>query len=241
MNATDAFVARMGLDISGDSPNLMDGVMDRMIDEVPVFEVDGSFFDPAAAKQVSRLAHPVLLTVTLMPISARSAAASSQQPASDAVIVRRRMELLASDMVTRALVLVSRKNYQQAQRIITETTRILNTVLRDISQSLPPPSSSRLGGGGGGMGGARNRKEVLTFEAVRALQAMLQDLQILTDALEENVDIFAHDQRNFGAQQAMILRDQKSWSKRSAVERLFWTVDNSVELAARSVDWVGRE
>ncbi|THH06459.1 hypothetical protein EW146_g9604 [Bondarzewia mesenterica] len=44
-------------------------MMDRMIDEVPVFEVDGSFFDPAAAKHVSRLAHPVLLTVTLLPAS----------------------------------------------------------------------------------------------------------------------------------------------------------------------------
>ena len=147
------------------------------------------------------------------------------------------MELLASDMVTRALVLVSRKNYVQAQRILAETTRILHTVLQSISQSLPPPSSSRPGG----MGVARNRKEVLLFAAVRALQAMLQDLQVLTDALDENVEMFAHDQRNFGAQQAMILRDQKSWSKRSAVERLFWTVDNSIELVGRSVDWVGRE
>jgi hypothetical protein len=238
MNATDAFVARMGLDISGDSPNLMDGVMDRMIDEVPVFEVDGSFFDPTASKQISRLAHPVLLTVTLMPVSPRSPPTPSQQPTSDAMIVRRRMELLASDMVTRALVLVSRKNYAQAQRILAETTRILHTVLQSISQSLPPPaSSSRVGG----IGGARNRKEVLIFSAVRALQAMLQDLQVLTDALDENVEMFAHDQRNFGAQQAMILRDQKSWSKRSAVERLFWTVDNSIELVGRSVDWVGRE
>ncbi|KAG8821983.1 hypothetical protein FRC17_009694, partial [Serendipita sp. 399] len=58
MNATDAFVARMGLDISGESPNLFDGMMDRMLDEVPVFEVDGSFYDPAASRQANRLAHP---------------------------------------------------------------------------------------------------------------------------------------------------------------------------------------
>jgi len=85
--------------------DLADGMMDRMIDEVPVFEVDGSFFDPAAAKHVSRLAHPVLLTITLLPMT------GSRPPSnpSDPVIVRRRMELLASDMITRALVLVSRK------------------------------------------------------------------------------------------------------------------------------------
>jgi len=36
----------------------------------------------------------------------------------------------------------------------------------------------------------------------------------------------------------MILTDQKSWSGRSATERLFWTADNSIELVSRSADWV---
>ena len=35
----------------------------------------------------------------------------------------------------------------------------------------------------------------------------------------------------------MILRDQKSWSGRSAIERLFWTTDNSIELVSRINDW----
>jgi len=39
----------------------------------------------------------------------------------------------------------------------------------------------------------------------------------------------------------MILRDQKSWSNRSATERLFWTIDNSIELVARNTDWVPRD
>jgi len=202
-----------------------------MIDEVPVFEVDGSFYDPTASKQVSRLAHPVLLTITLLPQSAPT----SPKPVkpSDPVIVRRRMELLASDMITRALVLVSRKNYPQAQKIMNETKRILHTVLQSISKTLPPPNTE-----GTTM---RNRKDILTLAAVRAMQAILQDLQILSEALEENVDVFAHDQRNFGAQQAMILRDQKSWSGRSATERLFWSMDNSIELVSRSTDWVARD
>lgn len=233
LNATDQFVQSMGLDslTIDDSADLVDGMMDRMIDEVPVLEVDGSFYDPSAGKHVSRLANPVLLTITLLPSNFSN---SSKQPkASDPVIVRRRMELLASDMITRALVLVSRKNYPQAQKIINETKRILHTVLQNISKSLPLPSS-----GGTTL---RNRKELLTLSAVRAMQAMLQDLQILSEALEENVELFAHDQRNFGAQQAMILRDQKSWTNRSATERLFWKIDNSVELATRSADWVARD
>jgi hypothetical protein len=272
MNATDQFVQSMGLDSLAieDPADLVDGMMDRMIDEVPVVEVDGSFFDPAAGKQVSRLAHPVLLTVTLLPVG-------TQQPSrgpggntgngngSDPVIVRRRMELLASDMITRALVLVSRKNYAQAQKIMSETKRILHMVLQTISRTLPPPGSGSGSTNGRGDyaassgGTSRNRKEILTFAAVRAMQAILQDLQVLVEALEENVELFAHDQRNFGAQQvrsvsfvcfckcsldctqAMILRDQKSWSGRSATERLFWTTDHSIELVSRSTDWIGRE
>ncbi|KAJ7043603.1 Pleckstrin homology domain-containing protein [Mycena alexandri] len=242
LNATDQFVASMGLDALAidDAPDFADGMMDRMIDEVPVVEVDGSFFDPAAGKHVSRLAHPVLLTVTLLP--AQSGVPRPPAAVSDPVIVRRRMELLASDMITRALVLVSRRNFPQAQKILGETKRILHTVLQTISRSLPPPNpnnSNNYGGNGGGT--TRNRRELLTLAAVRAMQAMLQDLAVLTEALDENVELFAHDQRNFGAQQAMILRDQKSWTGRSATERLFWTTDNSIELVSRSTDWVARD
>ncbi|KAH9050904.1 Pleckstrin homology domain-containing protein [Lactarius deliciosus] len=235
MSATERFNQSLGLDALGidDVADLTDGMMDRMIDEVPVIEVDGAFYDPAAGKHVSRLAHPVLLTVTLLPTGGSNSPARQPTGRSDTVIVRRRMELLASDMITRALVLVSRKNYPAAQKIMNETKRIVHTVLQQISQSLPPPTST------GGM--ARNRKEQLTLASVRVLQAILQDMQFLSDALEENVELFAHDQRNFGAQQAMILRDQKSWTGRSATERVFWTTDNSIELVSRSNDWLARE
>jgi hypothetical protein len=39
----------------------------------------------------------------------------------------------------------------------------------------------------------------------------------------------------------MILRDQKAWSGRSAIERVFWTIDNSIELATRSASWAARD
>ncbi|KAG8922763.1 hypothetical protein FRC00_007069 [Tulasnella sp. 408] len=231
-NATDQFVARMGLDaltIGDASPNLVDGMMDRMIDEVPVFEVDGSYFDPAVSKHVSRLAHPILLTVTILPppASSRPASPNTEKP-SDPVIVRRRMELLASDMITRALVLFSRKNYEQALKIMSETRRILNTVLQTIGSNLSGLNAPT----------SRSRKELLTLSAIRALQAVLQDIQILTDAMDDNPELFAHDHRNLGAQQGMILRYQKSWSGRTAIEKLFWTTDSSIDLVQRSNDWV---
>ena len=197
LNATDQFNQRMGLDalLNGDSPDLVEGMMDRMIDEVPVFEVDGSFYDPSAGRQVTRLAHPVLLTVTLTPPNA-SRARSTVSPGSDPDIVRRRMELLTSDMITRALVLVSRKNHQQAQKILVETRRILHTVVQNIGSTLPPGGSV-----GTSTAVGRNRKEILQLTAMRALQAMMADMQLLSEALEDNPEVFAHDQRNFGAQQ----------------------------------------
>lgn len=202
LSATEQFHQSMGLDALSisDSPDLADGMMDGMIDEVPVLEVDGSFFDPAVAKNVSRLAHPVLLTVTLLPALSSNAARPSNSP-SDPVIVRRRMELLASDMITRALVLVSRKNYAQAQKLLGETRRILHTVLQSMTQTLTPA--------GAGQSTGRNRKELLTLAAVRAMQSILQDMQILSEALDDNVDLFAHDQRNFGAQQASVQLEPK--------------------------------
>jgi hypothetical protein len=105
------------------------------------------------------------------------------------------MELLASDMITRALVLVSRRNFQQAQKIMGETKRILHTVLTTVSKSLVPTSAT-----------VRHRREIQTLSAVRAMQGMLQDLQILSEALDDNVEMFAHDQRNFGAQQVCHVR-----------------------------------
>jgi hypothetical protein len=260
-NATERYVASMGLELDGgdgdeDGSALVAGMMEDMIDEVPVFEVDGVFFDPAAGKHVSRLAHPVLLTVTLVPASQAQAHAHAHvrygmgspgagpgapggPPASDPVIVRRRMELRASEMITRALVLVSRKNAAQAQKILSETRRILHTVLQNITYALPPPPAHAHGAHGGAA--PRTRRETLTLGAVRALQALLADIQTLAEGLRENVALFAHDQRNFGAQQAMILRGQRSWTGRTMTEKLFWTVDGSIELVMRSTDWVARE
>ena len=201
LNATDQFNQRMGLDalLNGDSPDLVEGMMDRMIDEVPVFEVDGSFYDPSAGRHVSRLAHPVLLTVTLTPPHP-SRTRSTVPPGSDPDIVRRRMELLTSDMITRALVLVSRKNHQQAQKILVETRRILHTVVQNIGSTL------LLGNGvNTSMAVGRNRKEILQLASMRALQAMMADMQLLSEALEDNPEVFVHDQRNFGAQQVRFL------------------------------------
>jgi hypothetical protein len=155
---------------------------EALIDEVPVTEVDCSFHDPAAGRSVARLAHPVLLTVAILP----SSSPPSSSPA-DPTIVRRRMELLASDMVTRSLLIASRKNFGHATRILKETKRIIET----ITDGLRATQS----------GVARSKREVQTAYAVEGLQAIVADVDTLIDGLEEHKELFERDHRNYGAQQ----------------------------------------
>ncbi|KAJ1307082.1 hypothetical protein OPQ81_001201 [Rhizoctonia solani] len=221
ISATDAFVQRMGLGIDGLSLSdaaLGEGMMDDMIDEAPVFEVDGGFFDPSAGKTVARLGHPVLLTLAIHPPSERP----TPQGWSDASIVRRRAELLSHQMIMRAIVFVGRRDFNHAIQLLVGTRTALTNIL---NTSLPPPTSRT------------TRKELVTLAAVRVIQSAMSDVSILIDALEENPEGFGREWRPFGAQQAMVFRDQLSWTGRTTTEKIFWCADHSIELFGRSSDW----
>jgi len=66
-------------------------------------------------------------------------------------------------------------------------------VMTTVSKSLTPTGVA-----------PRHRKDVQTAGTVRAMQAIMHDLQILSEALDDNVEMFAHDHRNFGAQQVCV-------------------------------------
>lgn len=158
---------------------------DEVFDEVPVCEVDLAFRDPAAGRSVSRLFHPQLLTVAVIPHTASS-------PPADPAILRRRMELLASDMLTRALLIASRKNYVQADRILRETKRIIETMQDNMRQHVTESASSSRG---------KSKREAQAIMAMEGLEGPLQDLEALLDGMEEQKGVFDRDCRNFIAQQ----------------------------------------
>lgn len=158
---------------------------DEVFDEVPVCEVDLAFRDPAAGRSVSRLPHPQLLTVAFIPHTASS-------PPADPAILRRRMELLASDMLTRALLIASRKNYIQADRILRETKRIIETMQDNMRQHVTESASSSRG---------KSKREVQAIMAMEGLEGPLQDLEALLDGMEEQKGVFDRDCRNLTAQQ----------------------------------------
>ncbi len=193
---------------------------DRLVDEVPVFDLDCSYRDPAAARSVARLSHPILLTVALLPVAAQT------QMSPDLGVVRRRYELLASESITRCLLLVARSNWQQAQRLMQETTRILSTIIGQLSAEPHRPHHSAM----------RARREAQSKATVQSLQAVLGDIDTLLEGMEEQRDMFERDHRNFGAQQAMVLRNQKSWSQRTPTERLY-CLEGSLEVVRLSQGW----
>ncbi|KAG8690675.1 hypothetical protein FRC11_009913 [Ceratobasidium sp. 423] len=65
ISATDAFVQRMGSGVD-EAPlsdvALGEGLVGGVIDETPVFEAEGGFFDPGTGKTVAQLGHPVVST-----------------------------------------------------------------------------------------------------------------------------------------------------------------------------------
>ncbi|WVR09056.1 hypothetical protein IAU60_006117 [Kwoniella sp. DSM 27419] len=197
----------------GDVNALQDGAyQDTLIDEVPVVEVDCSFHDPGAGRSVARLAHPVLLTVAVLP-----SMSPSSSVAADPLIIRRRMELLAADMITRALLIASRKNFTHASRMLRETKSIIETIVDGLNGHLRPDN------GHGKLG--RSKREAQTAFAVDGLLGVVMDLDLLLDGLEEHKELFERDHRNYSAQQAGVLRSQKSWTTRTPTERTYATKD----------------
>ncbi|KIR82408.1 zinc finger family protein [Cryptococcus gattii EJB2] len=196
---------------------------DEVFDEVPVCEVDLAFRDPAAGRSVSRLPHPELLTVAFIPHAASS-------PPADPAILRRRMELLASDMLTRALLIASRKNYVQADRILRETKRIIETMQDNMRQHVTESASSSRG---------KSKREVQAIMAMEGLEGPLQDLEALLDGMEEQKGVFDKDCRNFTAQQSGVLRSQRAWTTRSLSERTYCTIGvrNIIHMSA---EWQSR-
>lgn len=221
MTATDDFfLKKVGMDplsLGGDddlgSSDFFDEVEDGMADDVPVFDVNASFKNPQdPTGEVCKLPYPSLLTITVTPPAKSSnnapdspASTSTTSTVSDPTIVRRRMELLTSDMITRTLLLMSRRQDSGAQRLLVETTRIFSAIIGNLI----PPSMNE------------NAVSVETRYANEVLQACLDDIEQLKSGCDDRVE-FDSATRNFGAQQAVALRDQRAWTGRTATEALFF-------------------
>lgn len=96
------------------------------VEEVPLIQADLTWGDILRDGAAMHLPRPSLLAITMLPASSNKKSWNGSPPIPPHPhIVQRRMELLTSDMLTRALTLVSRGQHDRAHTLLNETRSIL--------------------------------------------------------------------------------------------------------------------
>ncbi|KAL4891711.1 Pleckstrin homology domain-containing protein [Aspergillus ambiguus] len=120
-----------------------DGDEQRVIsvEEVPLIQADLTYGDLLRDGHLTHSPRPSLLAITMLPPNPKSK--HSGRPGTPPIpphpsIVQRRMELLTSDMLTRALTLVTRAQPDRAQHLLMETRSILKGLGKGSLPPLPP-------------------------------------------------------------------------------------------------------
>ncbi|KAF7625828.1 hypothetical protein AFLA_002675 [Aspergillus flavus NRRL3357] len=111
------------------------------VEEVPLIQADITYGDLLRDGHLTHSPRPSLLAITMLPPNPKSR--HSSRPMTPPIpphpsIVQRRMELLTSDMLTRALTLVSRGHHDRAQHLLIETRSILKGLGKGSLPPLPP-------------------------------------------------------------------------------------------------------
>lgn len=120
-----------------------DGPRTTSVEEVPLIQADLIYGDILRDGAIAHSPRPSLLAITMLPAGGRTK--SQNRPISPPIpphpsVVQRRMELLTSDMLTRALTLVSRGQHERAHHLLRETRSILKGLSKGGLPPLPPPS-----------------------------------------------------------------------------------------------------
>ncbi|OAA38053.1 von Willebrand and RING finger domain containing protein [Metarhizium rileyi] len=113
------------------------------VEEVPLVQADLSWGDILREGTLQHIPRPSLLAITMLPPSSSQKKAWHNSPPipPHPSIVQRRMELLTSDMLTRALTLVSRGQHDRAHTLLSETRSILKGLGKGGLPPVPPPGS----------------------------------------------------------------------------------------------------
>lgn len=135
-----------GLEALG-GPLEQDDTRTLSVEEIPLIQADLSWGDIIREGNISQLPRPSLLAITMLPGPSRKS--TMARPYSPPIpphpsVVQRRMELLTSDMLTRALTLVSRGQHERANHLLSETRSILKGLGKGGLPPLPPPPTARL-------------------------------------------------------------------------------------------------
>lgn len=116
----------------------------QSVEELPLLQADLSFGDLLRDGSITQLPRPSLLAITMLPANPKTR--QNGRPSTPPIpphphIIQRRMELLTSDMLTRALTLVARGQHERAHHLLNETRTILKGLGKGGLPPLPPGAS----------------------------------------------------------------------------------------------------
>ena len=118
----------------------------QSVEEVPLIQADISYGDILRQGTVHDT-RPSLLAITMLPRSTAKSNSSGRSTSPPIPphpsIVQRRMELLTSDMLSRALTLVSKGQHERAQHLLNETRSILKGLGKGGLPPIPSPQASK--------------------------------------------------------------------------------------------------
>lgn len=112
------------------------------VEEVPLIQADLGWGDILREGTFMQMPRPSLLAITMLPASSKKSWQGSPAIPPHPHIVQRRMELLTSDMLTRALTLVSRGQHDRAHTLLNETKSILKGLGKGGLPPVPPVPKS---------------------------------------------------------------------------------------------------
>ncbi|PWY91269.1 von Willebrand and RING finger domain protein [Aspergillus heteromorphus CBS 117.55] len=209
------------------------------VEEVPLIQADLTYGDLLRDGHLTHSPRPSLLAITMLPPNPR---AKPGRPSSPAIpphpsIVQRRMELLTSDMLTRALTLVSRGQHDRAQHLLTETRSILKGLGKGSLPPLPPAARSTGTSDAGSRGDtpvssspksstfdghSSTASDTATITPVSAVDgqtmtALDADLQSALEWINHPA-VFSRDSRKAVLQSIGVISSQRAYTFRSASE-----------------------
>lgn len=108
------------------------------IEELPLIQADLTYGDVLRDGHLAHSPRPTLLAISMLPTHSKHISTPFLPMSVHPSIVQRRMELLVSDMLSRALTLVSRGQTDGAYRLLSETRSIINGLGKGGLPPLPP-------------------------------------------------------------------------------------------------------
>ncbi|KAK8110775.1 uncharacterized protein PG998_007232 [Apiospora kogelbergensis] len=223
------------------------------VEELPLLQADLVWGDILREGSIIHLPRPSLLAITMLPPTGDQKKSSWQNAPPippHPNIVQRRMELLTSDMLTRALTLVSRGQHDRAHTLLNETRTILRGLGKGGLPPVPPPplpgqksNSSTPHANGYPPPLSRSRSnDALTLRNTVGIDS--HTVSALDAELEASLEwinhpaVFSRDSRKAVLQAIGVISSQRAYTFRTPVESLWAARIGGVKkLTDKSREW----